>query len=84
MKGGAMGVDEIAARLGQYGNELLVMRHHRAEFILRAAADIEEQRDEADAFREQANDLFGHAGAHGGVDHAHHAAPAGECHQVLP
>ena len=66
---------EIAARLGQYGNELLVMRHHRAEFILRPAADIEEQRDEADAFREQANDLFGHAWPQGGVDHPDNSPP---------
>ena len=76
----AVGMNEVAAALGQHRHKLLVGRHHGRELVLRAAPDIEEQRDESDAFRQQADDLFGHARPQGRVDHAHDAAPAGKGH----
>ena len=77
----AVRMDQVAALLGQHRHELLVVRHHGLEFVLGAAADVEEQRDEPDAFRQQPADLLGHARAHGRVDHANHAAPTGKRHE---
>ena len=80
----AVRMDQVAAVLGQHRHELLVGRHHGLELVLGAAADIEEQRDEADAFRQQADDLLGHARPHGRIDHADDAAPTGKgCHDVI-
>src|SRR5271169_3962242 len=75
-------MDEVALLLGQYRNELLVMRHHGLEFVLGAAADVEEQRNEADAFGQQPADFLGHAWAHGRIDHADDAAPTGTRHEL--
>ena len=46
----AMGMDEVAVLLGQHRHELLVVRHHGVKLVRGAALDIEEQRNEADAF----------------------------------
>jgi hypothetical protein len=78
MNGGAVGVNEVAFLLGQHRHQLLVVRHHGLELVLGAAADVEKQRDQPDAFGQQTADLLGHAGPHGRVDHSDDAAPAGE------
>ncbi len=78
----AVRMNEVAAALGQDRYELLVGRHHGLELVLRAAPHIEEERNEPDAFGQQANDLLGHARPHGRVDHADDAAPAGERHDL--
>jgi hypothetical protein len=71
-------MDHIALLLGQHGHELLVVRHHARELVLRAAADVEKERNEPDPFGQQATDLLRHAGPHGRVDHPDDAAPAGK------
>jgi hypothetical protein len=75
-----MGVNEVAAALGKQRDALLVGRHHGRELVFGAAANIQEQRNEPDAFRQQADDLLGDARSHSRIDHAHDAAPAGERH----
>ena len=77
----AVRMDQVAALLGQHRHELFVVRHHGLELVLGAAPDVEEQRNEPDAFRQQPADLLGHARPHGRVDHADDAAPTGERHE---
>jgi hypothetical protein len=57
------------------------MRHHGLEFVLGAAADIEKQRNEPDAFGQEPADFLGDAGPHGRIDHADDAAPTGKRHR---
>ena len=56
------------------------MRHHGLEFVLGAAPDVEEERNEPDAFGQQTAHFLGHARPHGRIDHADHAAPTGKRH----
>src|SRR5262245_19749031 len=79
----ALRMNEVAAALGKLRNALLIGGHHGGELVFRAAADIQEQGDEPDAFRQQAHNLLGHARTHRRIDHAHDAAPAGECHAAI-
>jgi hypothetical protein len=77
----AVGMDEVALFFCQHGHELLVVRHHGVKLVLSAPPDVEEQRNEANAFRQQPADLLGYARPHGRVDHADHAAPTGKRHE---
>ena len=77
----AVRMDEIAFLLGQHRYELFVVRHHGVKFVRGAALDVEEQRNEANAFGQQPADLLGHAGPHGRIDHADDTAPTGERHE---
>jgi hypothetical protein len=80
----AVRMDEVAAEFGQHCDLRFVGRHHGRELVFGAAADVEKERDEPNAFRQQPDDLLGHAGPQRRVDHSYDAAPAGECHAIFP
>ena len=73
-------MDQIALLLGQQRDLRLVARDDALELGGGAFADVEEQRDDADAFRQQADELLGRSRPHGRIDQADDAVLAGERH----
>lgn len=76
----AIGMNRVGALLGAERNLLLVSAHHRAKFLTRAAADVEKQRNDADAFRQQANEFLRRAGTQRRMNDARNAAPCRKSH----
>src|SRR6185312_13788013 len=80
----ALGMDEVAALLGQRREMRLVGLDGALELVGRAAADIEEERNHADPFRQHADELLERARPQRRLDAADNAAPACEGHSFPP
>ena len=76
----ALGMDQVAADLGELRHQRLIGRDRALELVGGAFPDAEKQRDHPDALGQHADQLFEPARPHGRLDAAQHAAPAGEGH----
>jgi hypothetical protein len=56
------------------------LRDRSEEFGVAAGLEVEQQRHNADAFRQDADQLFERAGAAGRPDHSNNTAPQCEAH----
>ena len=75
-------MNEVAGLFGEQRDVAFIGRHRGLELLGGPAAEIKEQRNEPDAGGEQADHLFGHAGAHRRIDHADDSAPTGKRHLI--
>ena len=73
-------VNQIALLLGQQRDLRFVARNDTLELGGGAFADVEKQRNDTDAFRQQADELLGRPRPHRRIDQAYDAVPAGERH----
>ena len=78
----ALGMDQVAADLGELRQQRLVRRDRPLELVGGAFLDAEKQRDHADALGQHADQLLEPARPQGRLDAAQHASPAGEGHGI--
>ena len=68
-------MDQIDLRLGQTRDERFIGLDRALEFVDRALANIEEERNEAHPIRQKPNEFLDSAGPHCGLDAANDTAP---------
>ncbi len=79
----AFGMNQVHIMIRELGDQRLVMRDDMGKFLPRPTLDIEEERDDPDAFGQDAAQFLDGAGAHGRLDIADDAAPGCES-QIRP
>src|SRR5262249_51297203 len=80
----AFRMDEVASGVRKLPDQRLIRRSRALELFRRAVADVEEQRQHADALRQHADQLLEPARPQRRLDAANDAAPTRECHGWSP